>query len=106
MAREFSFNDPDRPKWGSDDPMPGRSDPHAERIESAQLARQIHDQMRLSGTDEVVNTRRFDNSEEFADFGAIVSRDAVGRLRIDWARESDQPRDERGRYTYAVPEEG
>ena len=82
-------------------------------MDSARLAREIHDRLRLSGTHErEANTRNF----RIEGMQRVVHRDALGRLvldwekveqepPIDWARESDQPRDRQDRFTYGNPEE-
>jgi hypothetical protein len=102
VAREFSYNDPDRPVWGCADPLAGqRPNPDQDRMANADLARSIHASQRLAGTSEIANTRHFTPEG----YEQVVHRDAVGRVRVDWDRVSDL-RDEQGRFAKPPPYEG
>ena len=89
MAREYSFNDRDRPKWGSEDPRPLRRDDQAERLAAAELARRVANGVqRLSGTHE-----RSANTRSFLVEPGQVQRANDGSLIIDWqgVGEGDYP---------------
>jgi hypothetical protein len=63
----------------------GRADPHADRIRSAQTARQAAGRLQLSGShDKHSRTRTFLDVDNFR---RAVTRDPrTNRLRIDWAQ--------------------